>query len=83
MISSVLGALSVLRSKALQITLAIGLAILVLLKARAEIRQDAQEDAIREVEKADEDRAATIRDRVRDVPSSVRDEAPDDRGFRD
>ncbi len=83
MIQTILGGLQILRSKVLQITLAVGLAIILLLKARSEIRQDAQEDIIREVEKADEDRAQAIRERVRDTPRVVRDSAGDDRGFRD
>lgn len=83
MIQSIFGAFQLLRSKALQITLAVGLAILVLLKANAEIRQDAEEDLIRDLEKQDEARAQDVRDSVSDVPKRVQLDPSDARGFRD
>lgn len=75
--------LSFLRSKAVQIALAVGFTVLVLLKARNEIREDAVEDTTREMEKRDEARAQSIRDRVADVPERVRVDPADTRGYRD
>ena len=85
MIATILGALNALRSKAVQIALAVGFGLLVLLKARSEIRTDAEEDIIREMERADEKRAQAIRDRVSSASGRVRPVArpDDDRGFRD
>lgn len=83
MIQSIMGAVQLLRSKALQITIAVGLTILVLLKARAAVRQDAVEDTTRKLEKADEKNAADIRHRVADAHRRVRGDGADERGFRD
>lgn len=72
-----------LRSKLVQIVAVLGLLLLGYSKLRSNIREDAQEDLTREMEKADEDRAKVIRDRVADVPARVQPTLSDTRGYRD
>ncbi len=84
MITSLLGFAQFIRSKAVQWAAVIGLALLAFLKVRSEIRTDAQEDVVREMEKRDEVRAQDIRTRVADAARRVHSsELTDDRGFRD
>lgn len=72
-----------LRSKVVQLVAVLGLVLLAFTKLRGDIREDAQEDLTREMEKADEDRAKVIRDRVADVPTRVQPTLSDTRGYRD
>lgn len=72
-----------LRSKLVQVAAVVGFVLLAFAKLRSDIRDDAIEDNIRELEKADEVRADTIRKRVDDVPTRVRPTAEDNRGYRD
>lgn len=74
---------SFLRSKVVHLVAVLGLALLAFAKLRRDIREDAEEDITRDMEKADEDRAKTIRDRVADVPARVRPTPSDTRGYRD
>ncbi len=83
MIATLTSMISFLKNKAVQYAALIGFTLLVLLKARADIRADAQKDIIRDMEKADEKRASDIRSRVADAHRRVRAPGEDTRGFRD
>jgi hypothetical protein len=75
--------LTALRSKVVQFLTAFAVVVMLLLKVREGIREDAMEDAFDEMEKRDEQRAQSILDRVDDVPDVVQLDPTDNRGYRD